>query len=363
MRRIVLSIFIVFGLVVLSGCQSDTRRLDLLDSDIRELKEENEALKEKISILESGSSGTPLSARIDDLDLRFTELLQKYDDRGDMAYLRANVNGHAVLKTDHGILLIRLEGIKLNVGGEGFVVDLSIGNPTGLTFNQYDLIGDYGSRVPSLLDKTDYSIYNREIEAWQKSLTPFQLQISKPVLPQKWTPLSIVINANSRDDLELIRFKMDIKNAEIDSADPAGGEGSDFTYITVNAESPAASLIKTEYGAFFLVATGSRPSPGGQGTEVDIMIGNPYSFDINDCSLRGTFGDLLPQRKAGEAPEMFRGRLSSWTRGQKPFNSRLQGKIAPGKWSATKLLVPGSYSEVQLLRAQLSIGNVTLPDK
>lgn len=362
--RFSFTLFTLTACLLLSGC-SDTERLDRLDADIRAIKADTTDEVEKMRKIVSstggssaGSAPSSVSARLDRLESRFTELLTKYDDRGDMAYLRANAQGSAIMQTDHGPMMVRLEGIDLNVGGQGFTLQLDIGNPSGVAISQFLLKGDYGAGTPVLPEGQSYSIFNPQIDEWLRTLKPFEVRVNKRLAPMSWTPVDIVLNASSRDDFELIRFTMLPEVTEIEGIEAMGG-GSSNSFTHISADSRSAAVLKTDYGAFLIAV--NKAETKGIGTRLEIQIGNPYGFEINQCRLVGDFGTSIPRRKVGEQSAKFQARLREWTESVKPFNAQITSKIAALQWSQATIIIPGSVDEVKTLRAQLRIENVTLP--
>ncbi|MDF1815095.1 MAG: hypothetical protein P1V20_23025 [Verrucomicrobiales bacterium] len=359
-----LRIFPAITLFALCGC-IDTERLDRLEADIRAIKSDTrdavETLRAEIdaaNLKQDDGAGTPIESRFDHLEKKFSELLEKYDDRGDMAYLsRNNLNGHATMQTDHGSFLVRLEGIDLNVGGQGFNVHLSIGNTTGVSIQQFVLKGDFGSGVPVLSPGQDYSLYNKQIDEWQRTLTPFEVMVTKPLKPMSWTPIDVVLEASSRDDLDLMRFAMVVQNAHLEGISASGSSGDSYAHLEI--DSNAAGVLKTDYGAFLVVAR--DPEAAGVGTRVKIDLGNPYGFTVNQCRLVGDFGQPIPKRGVGEPQAKFLARLDEWTSSLKPFSAQIDSKISSFRWNEASVLIPGAPGEVKFLRAQLRIENVTLP--
>lgn len=356
-----LPLLITFCFLVL-GC-SDTERLDRLESEIRSIKsdtrDEVAILRERVEAAEArtGGGSSPIEDRVGNLENRVLGLLEKYGDRKDMAYLRTNLNGHTTMQTDHGPFLIRLEGIDLNVGGKGFTAHLNIGNPLSLSVQQFLLKGDYGAGVPSLENGQNYTLYNKQIDEWQRSLTPFEFRVTKPLKPMSWTPVDVVLDAESRDDLELMRFGMVIENAHLEGIDASGSAGDTHAHISVDAQ--AATVLKTDYGAFLAVV--KKAEARGSGTRLELEIGNPYGFSVNQCRLVGDFGPPIPKRRVGESQAKFLGRLKEWTSGLKPFDSQIDSKISSFRWNQVSIVVPGPATEVKFLRAQLRVENVTLP--
>ena len=362
-RSVQLGLFL-FLLFLNSGC-NDTQRLDRLESEIRTIRsdtgDEVATLRERVEAAEAkvGAGGSaPIEQRLAGLEDQIRQVLEKVGDRNDMAYLRSNLNGHTTMRTDHGPFLVRLEGIDLNIGGKGFTAHLNIGNPLALSVQQFLLKGDFGSGVPTLNPGQEYSLYNKQIEEWQRTLKPFEFRVTKPLKPMSWTPIDVVLDANSRDELELIRFSMVIENAHLEGVGTGGGgSGGSLAHIAVDSDS--ASVLKTDYGAFLIVV--KEAESRGPGTKLEVEIGNPYGFSVNQCRLVGDFGPPVPKQRAGETEAKFLGRLKEWTSELKPFNAQIDSKLSSFRWNEASILIPAPVSEVKFLRAELRVENVTLP--
>ncbi len=362
MRAVTIPFFSI-ALAFLSSSCSDTERLDRLEADIRAIKadtrDEVDSIRTRVDAMDGGggSSGGEIGARMNSLESRLAEVMEAQGVGSDTAYLRPGVRGHAPMETDHGIFLIRLEGIDLNVGGQGFTVHLEIGNLNPLMINQFVLKGDFGGNPPQLSPDEDPTIANHKIAEWQQQLKPFDLRVTKPLTPMTWTPVDVVLDTTSREDLALMRFSMVIENAQLEGTQSSSSSAGGPTLLTVGSD--AASVAKTDYGAFLIVVSGSESR--GSGTKIDLEIGNPYGFSINQCRLVGEFGPPIPQRRVGEGQPEYLGRISEWTAQLKPFNAQIDTKLDPFRWNSASILVPGSVSDVKSLRAQLRIENVTLP--
>src|SRR5690606_21515205 len=133
------------------------------------------------------------------------EVLSMKSRDNEMVYLRANLQGHAPLLTDHGTFLVRMEGIDLNVGSGGYTVHLNVGNPQAIAVQQFTLRGDHGGGTPELPEDEDYNLRNEKIKVWQETLKPFEYRVTKTLEPFSWTPFDIEIAADTREDLEMIR--------------------------------------------------------------------------------------------------------------------------------------------------------------
>ncbi len=201
-------------------------------------------------------------------------------------------------------------------------------------------------------------MFNKKIEEWQKTLTPFEATITKPLAPYAWTPFSIGVKANSRDDLQLIRFTMSVDNAHLEKTGIGKSSGGTVGHLRVDSKS--ASALKTDYGAFLIAI--KKAEKGKNGTVLHIEIGNPYGFTINQCRLVGDFGEDVPKKQPSEASEKFSDRVQVWTDSLQPFDSMISSKLSAFRWNKATITVPGSLEKVKFLRCQLRVENVTLPN-
>ncbi|MBP9225028.1 MAG: hypothetical protein KBF76_14245 [Verrucomicrobiales bacterium] len=333
----------------LRGVRSDTR--DTVD----ELKNRVIAAETKVGVSGEGKS---LDERISLVENAFSEVITRKSRDNEMVYLRPNLQGHAPLLTDHGTFLVRMEGIDLNVAGGGYTVHLNIGNPQAIAVQQFTLRGDFGGGMPELGEDEDYTLKNEKIQAWQKTLKPFEAHISKTLEPFTWTPFDIEIQADSRDELEMIRFSLVVENAQLNRQFAEGGSTSNqFAHIQVDSKS--ASVLKTEYGAFLVAIKKTEQTEVG--TKVHLEIGNPYGFTLNQCRLLGDYGTVLPTREASPTEEDYTEKMQAWSASLQPFESMISSKIANFRWNKCTIVVPGPVENVQFLRCQLRIEDVTLP--
>lgn len=351
----------------LSGCNQDLEdRLDRLEAELRgirsDTRDEVNSLKERVISAETkvgvSDDGTSLDQRVDLIEDSLSEAISSKSADNNMVYLRPLLQGHAPLPTDHGTFLVRIEGMDLNVESSGFTVHLNIGNPHALAIQQFTLKGDHGGGTPELLEDDDYSPDNPAIIAWQKTLKPFEYRVSKTLEPFSWTPFDIVLEADAREELELIRFEMIIENAQLNRPGGMGGDSSNqFSHISV--DSKAASVLKTEYGAFLIVIKNAVEDENG--TKLDIEIGNPYGFTINQCRLLGDFGTALPKREDSPSNEDYSEKMQAWSASLQPFESLVSDKISNFRWNKATIRVPAPANQVKFLRAQLRVEDVTLP--
>lgn len=371
MRGISQPIRVAAALLLLSplaSCNKDLEeRIDRLEAELRgvrsDTRESVDQLKGRVIAAENkvggGATGKTLDERISSLENAFGEVVSMKSRDNEMVYLRANLQGHAPLLTDHGTFLVRMEGIDLNLASGGYTVHLNIGNPQAIAVQQFTLRGHHGGGTPELPEGEDYNLRNEKIQAWEETLKPFEYRVAKTLEPFSWTPFDVEIAAETREELEMIRFSMVVENAQLNRESiGVGGAGGHFSHVDV--DSKAAAVLKTEYGAFLVVVKGSRLSDTGS-TELELEIGNPYGFTLNQCRLVGDYGPARPRRDESASPEAYAEKMAEWSASLIPFDSMISSKISNFRWNKTSILVPGKVEDVKFLRCQLRIEDVTLP--
>lgn len=351
----------------LSACDKDLQQqVDRLEAELRgvrsDTRETVEELKARVIAAETRvgvpGTGKTLDERIALLEGSFGEVLSMKSRDNEMVYLRANLQGHAPLLTDHGTFLVRMEGIDLNVESGGYTVHLNIGNPQAIAIQQFTLRGDHGGGTPELPEDEDYNLRNEKIQAWQETLKPFEYRVAKVLEPFSWTPFDIEVMADTREELEMIRFSMVIENAQLNrQMTESGGSANQFAHIQLDSKS--ASVLKTEYGAFLIAIKGTEASDVG--TKVHLEIGNPYGFTLNQSRLIGDYGAALPVRTDSASEEEYTEKMQVWSTSLQPFESMISSKISNFRWNKTTILIPGPVENVKFLRCQLRIEDVTLP--
>lgn len=351
----------------LSACDKDLQQqVDRLEAELRSIRSDTretvEELKGRVIAAETkvgvSGSGKTLDERIALLEGSFGEILTMKSRDNEMVYLRANLQGHAPLLTDHGTFLVRMEGIDLNVESGGYTVHLNVGNPQAIAIQQFTLRGDHGGGTPELPEDEDYNLRNEKIKAWQETLKPFEYRVAKVLEPFSWTPFDIEIMADTREELEMIRFSMVIENAQLNrQMAEGGGSSNQFAHIQLDAKS--AFVLKTEYGAFLIAIKGTEASEVG--TKVHLEIGNPYGFTLNQCRLIGDYGAALPARAESASEEEYTEKMQVWSTSLQPFESMISSKISNFRWNKTTILIPGPVENVKFLRCQLRVEDVTLP--
>ena len=358
---------IVWLTLSLTGCDKDLQlRVDRLEAELRAIRSDTrdsvDELKNRVIAAETkvgvSGDGKTLDERIAILEDSFGEVLAMKSRDNEMVYLRTNLQGHAPLLTDHGTFLVRMEGMDLNAESGGYTIHLNIGNPQAIAVQQFTLRGDHGGGTPELPEDADYNLRNDKIKAWQETLKPFEYRVSKVIEPFSWTPFDIQIAADSREELEMIRFSMIIENAQLNRQTGDGsGSGNQFSHIQLDSKS--AAVLKTEYGAFLI--TIKKAEQTEVGTKLYLEIGNPYGFTLNQCRLVGDYGAALPVRKASPTEEDYNEKMQAWSASLQPFESMISSKISNFRWNESTILIPGPVENVKFLRCQLRIEDVTLP--
>ncbi len=358
----------VLTALALTGCNKDlVERIDRLEAELRgvrsDTRDQVEELKTRVISAETkvgvSSGGKTLDERIQGLENSFGEVLSMKSRDNEMVYLRANLQGHAPLLTDHGTFLVRMEGIDLNLATGGYTVHLNIGNPQAIAVQQFTLRGHHGGGTPELPEGEAYDLRNEKLKAWQESLKPFEYRVARTLEPFSWTPFDIEIAADTREELEMIRFAMVIENAQLNRqlAEGGGSGGSQFAHIEVDSKS--ASVLKTEYGAFLVSVKSAEQSDVG--TKLHLEIGNPYGFTLNQCRLLGDYGPARPKRDGSATEEEYGEKMAVWSGSLQPFESMISSKVSNFRWNKATILVPGKVEDVKFLRCQLRVEDVTLP--
>jgi len=351
----------------LTGCNKDlVERIDRLEAELRGVRSDTrdtvEELKSRVISAETkvgvSGEGKTLDERIAMLEGSFGEVLTMKSRDNEMVYLRANLQGHAPLLTDHGTFLVRMEGIDLNLATGGYTVHLNIGNPQAIAVQQFTLRGHHGGGTPELPEGEDYNLRNEKMKAWQETLKPFEYRVAKTLEPFSWTPFDIEIAADTREELEMIRFSMIVENAQLNRQFGEGnGSANQFAHIEVDSKS--AAVLKTEYGAFLVAVKSAEQSEVG--TKLHLEIGNPYGFTLNQTRLIGDYGAARPKREASASEEEYGEQMAAWSGSLQPFESMISSKISNFRWNKATILVPGKVEDVKFLRCQLRIEDVTLP--
>ena len=364
----------------LTGCREETstavleRRIERMQSEINRL----EKLTDEAIVL-SESTGTDAEQRLETVEQRSQEALNQAstaaagqaarferienalstvmrikEESEAMAHLSPTAEGHQTLQTKHGTFLVRLESLNKNESAPGFIAALNIGNPLGLTIQDFTLKGEFGSPAPQLEPGEAYGDYSTRLDTWQKTLTPFEENMAVALNGNAWTKVELPLAAPNIAAVELIRVAMVIKRAHLDNQ---GGTGE---YSVINAANDAANLVKTDYGPFLVTVTGMHSE--GSRTRVHLLVGNPYGFIVNTSQISGEFGPTPPKKMDSESPSQYAQRLHHWAEQMAPFESNLAGTLAALRWSKASFTVPSTdQRKIKYIRSQIKVENVTLP--
>lgn len=306
------------------------------------------------AVTQTATLVTENEARFQRLEQGLANVMRIKEESEAVAYLDPTSQAHRPIQTDHGTFLVRLESIQRNPLG-GYVVELNIGNSLGMEIMEYRLKGDFGQPAPKLEPGEAYGEFSKRLDEWQKTLTPFEVDLNEPILPDAWSRVLLPLNAPDENALKLIRLSMSVGKARLDNQE---GPSSDFSAI--NADSKTAGLVKTDYGPLLVSVT--RMETEGSGTRVHVMVGNPYGFIINEGVLSGQFGPSPPRKMESEAPPLFQKRLQIWSEQMEEFTTPFSGAIAPLRWSDASFLIPsGDQTRIKYLRVKLQVTNITLP--
>ncbi len=359
----------LFALLCLlqAGCDKDTQlRIDRLEAELREVRSDtrDEVAQIKTRVISAESAvgfsqdDRSLHDRLNHLETSIEAVRSLGATGNQPVFLRAMMQGHSLLHTDHGTFLVQMEGMDIDIAEGGYTVHLSIGNPFAFSVNQFSLTGNHGGGTPELEEGEDYSLNNPTIRAWQESLTPFEYRINTTLAPLSWTSFDVKMKADTREELEVISFSMQIENADINAQSIGSGSTNSIAHLRAGAE--VASILKTEYGAFLVTFVKAEESDVG--TRVHLEIGNPYGFIIDECRLVGEFGPALPIREESASNEEYREKMTLWTNQLLPFEGMISTKLAGLRKNRATILIPAAADQVQFIRCQLRIETLSLPE-
>jgi len=358
---------VIFSSFIFSSCDNKTgSRLDRLEAEIREVRsdtrDEVAQLKTRVIAAETkigfSQEDGSFADRLGSLE-QSVDGIRTLGSRGNkIVYLRTGMGGHTLLHTDHGTFLIRLESVNINIERGGYDARLSVGNPYGFAINQFTLRGSHGGGTPELGDGEEYSLANPEIRAWQESLAPFEVRVSKTLAPLTWTAFDIEMQADSREQLEVISFVMLVENADI-TTDGISGVQPESSMAHLKMGSLGASIMRTEYGAFLVNFVSTEKSKDG--TQLRLEVGNPYGFIIEEARLSGNYGPAVPSRDASATEAEYQQRMAEWTTQLQPFEATISDKLFGLRKTKTTIVVPSPKGEIKFLRCRLEIDSLSLP--
>ncbi len=360
---------------LLSSCEEEARKIEKLEKEVSVLEDKLRDLKDRV---QSESERTDnFTHRIetaeqqskDALEQASTAMLQQGDrfqrmekgmariakiqqERESLAYLKIGSRGHAPIRTGHGTFLARLDSLEPIPGG-GFRAHLQIGNAFGLTVQQFDLKGDFGSQAPQLEPGENYEVFSQRLDDWQKTLTPFEVTIGTELQPNEWTEVDLELPAAANGvPVELLRLSMTIKRAYLNEKKKL----SEFAITSVDSKS--ATLMKSPYGSFLLTFDQAERQDGGM--MVYARIGNPLGYTIAQSELSGWFGPAPPTRLENETNQAFALRFNAWNDKLEPFEIPINERLKPNLWTPVRFLMPGDESHLRHIRLKFEVQRVSL---
>lgn len=364
-------------LLPLAACdnKSDLERA-LLDRRVAELERQIKNLQDRTDqeLSQSQGSSQDAATRLDSVEEKvaeatrlageasrnherlgegLAELARLQREHESLAMLSPDYKGHYAIQTEHGVMLLRLDGLERDFQLGGYIARLSVGNPMGLTVQEFVLKGDFGPEAPKLVSGEAIQDYNKRLEQWQRTLTPFEQTYLQDLPPNAWTRLDLRLKADAGHPIALLRAGMKVRRAHLVNL---SGEAK---MSPINLRGNTASLLQTDYGA--LLANVQKVESLGNFTKVSLLIGNPYGFVINKIVLKGEYGPAPPQQGPNERPEEYSKRISNWNDALKPFESSIDATMAPMQWSDTSFLIrDANTTGIAFVRCRVAIDSVTL---
>ncbi len=327
--------------------QGESERTDNFTHRIETTEEQSRDALEQASnaVIQQGN-------RFKRVEEGIAQISKAQQKRESLAYLKVGVKGHAPIRTAHGTFLVRLDKLTPTPGG-GSQVDVLIGNLLGLTVQQFELKGDFGSNSPELTPGEKYEVFSQRLDQWQKTLSPFAVTISEELPPNSWTKATFNLPATSNErDIELLRLSMSIKRAYLSEKKQL----SEFAFTSIDSKS--ALIIKSPYGSFLLTFDNAERQEGGM--MISARIGNPLGYAITQSELEGWYGTQPPTQTAGETPQDFSLRLGIWNKNLKPFKIPISTRLKPMLWTPVRFMMPADESHLKHIRLKFKVQRVSL---
>ena len=362
-------------LLLLTSCEEEKLKIEELEQEVTLLKSSLRDLKDRVQgesertdnfthrietteqqskdALEQASNAIIQQAdRFKRVEEGMSQVAKSLQKRESLAYLNVGTAGHAPIRTGHGTFLVQLDKLEPDLGG-GSVAHIQIGNSLGLTVQQFDLKGDFGSRSPELRPGEKYDMFSQRLDDWQKTLTPFEVAINTELQPNRWTKASFKLPAApNKSPIELLRLSMSIKRAYLSEKEKL----SEFTISSI--DSKAALMLKSPYGSFLLTIDSSERQAGGM--LINARIGNPLGYSITQSELDGWFGPAPPTQTPGESPQNFSIRVGVWNSSLKPFRIPISTRLKPMLWTPVQFLMPADESHLKHIRIKFKVQRVSL---
>ena len=294
---------------------------------------EQAELQSRSALEQAGNAIAEQENRFGQLEESFTALARRREMLESVAYLPVGGENHATLGTAHGTFLVRIDSVSAaSNGGTGQVVTLNIGNPLGLTVNEFTLRGHYGAPTPSPSVGEDDEAFRQRLEAWERDITPFQHLFLEALPPGEWTQVELPLPNATATDVRMLRFVMIVDRAFLQNQT---GQGE---LAVVSALNEGTAIASTPYGAFLISVSGTKVE--GSQTRVELAIGNPFILTVQKARMHGQFGPQPPKRQTGESLPAYASRLQDWQTKLKTFEAIIETPILPGRWSDASILVP-----------------------
>ncbi len=362
-------------LFLLSSCEEEAEKIELLEKEVTVLKNNLRDLKDRVqdesertdnfthrietSELQSadakeqaGNAVLQQGERFKRVEKGMAQIAKAQQQRESLAYLNIGASGHAPIRTGHGTFLVRLDKLEAISGG-GSRAHVQIGNSLGLTVQQFELKGDFGSRAPELEPGEKYEIFSQRLDDWQKTLTPFQVTIETEIQPNRWTKTSFDLPESTNESAtELLRLSMIIKRAFLSEKK----ELSEFAITSV--DSKAALMMKSPYGSFLMSIDSAERQEGGM--LIRARIGNPLGYTITQAELSGWFGTTPPTQTPSETVSDFALRFNLWNKSLKPFKIPIVTRLKPMLWTPVSFIMPADESHLKHIRLKFNITRVSL---
>lgn len=294
---------------------------------------EQAELQSRTAMEQAGNVITEQANRFAQLEESFVVLARRREMLESVAYLPLGFENHATLGTAHGTFLVRIDKLHAATApATGQVVTLNIGNPLGLTVNEFTLRGHYGAPMPESAIGESEVEQRQRLEAWERGITPFQHLFVESLRPGEWTQIELPLPNATSSDVRMLRFVMLVDRAFLENQT---GHGE---LAVLSALEAGTAIATTPYGAFLI--SSSSTATEGSGTRVNLAIGNPFILTVKKARMRGEFGPTPPKRQAGESLPVYADRLQDWQIRLQPFEAVIDTQILPGRWNDASILMP-----------------------
>ena len=361
--------------LLLIACEEEEEKIAALEQEISLLKSSHRDLKDRVqgesertdnftqrietaeqqsknAIEQSSNAVVQQADRFKRVEKGIAQVAKTQQQRESFAYLVIGNQGHMPIRTRHGTFLVRLEKLQPVPGG-GSRAQLQIGNSLGLTVQQFDLKGDFGSPAPELIPGEKYEVFSQRLDDWQKTLTPFTVTIDAELQPDSWTKTAFNLpRASNEAAIQLIRLSMVIKRAYLSEKK----ELSEYAITTI--DSKKALMMKSQYGSFLLAIDSHERQDGGM--LIHGRIGNPLGYTIAQSELEGLFGPSPPIRTAGEAMDTYAIRFKLWNEKLQPFKIPITTRLKPMLWTPINFIMPADESHLKHIRLKFNVKSVSL---